>query len=97
MRKRWLGAKVAADSSDLLKHTLGRLLARAPSTPTVGRSRAEKSALSDANTDASWTACLNRGDDLPPCRLSVLIASGSRSAIRLEPYGGSDSAARTKI
>jgi hypothetical protein len=39
---------------------------------------------------------LRRGDDLPPCRLSILNASGSRAAMRFDPYPGeSDAPART--
>jgi hypothetical protein len=85
-RKQWFGARVATESGDLLKHALGRLLPRASAASALARPRPQKSPLSDPGADASWTASLNRGDDLPPCRLSVLIASGSRSAIRLEPF-----------
>jgi hypothetical protein len=75
---RWFGAMGAAGSDPLLT-SLFRLLARTPerAAPVAAESAA----------DAGWTASLRRGDDLPPCRLSILIASGVGSAVRLETFG----------
>ena len=88
---RWFGALGAAGSDPLLS-SLFRLLAGG-AEPTV-RQRAASPASADS-ADASWTASLCRGDDLPPCRLSILIASGA-SAVRLEPFGR-DSASRPAL
>jgi hypothetical protein len=86
LTKRWFGAKVATESSGFVRHAIDRLLPHKPTADMFSRPGVERPAIADSSFDASWTASLKRGDDLPPCRLSVLIASGSRSAMRLEPY-----------
>lgn len=97
---RWFGAKGVSGkgvsgSGDPFLATLFRLLARAPSGKALTSHADESPAALDSGADASWTASLRRGDDLPPCRLSILIASGALSAMRLEPFGRStDAAAR---
>ena len=98
-KTRWFGAKSvaegsAAESSDPLFAAFFRLIARAPSEkPAPARTIA--SPLLDS--DASWTASLRRGDDLPPCRLSILIAAGALSAMRLEPFSSESDAARRAL
>lgn len=85
---RWFGA-VGATGSDLLLTSLFRLLARGPerAAPQSTNLLAHANPMAADAADASWTASLRRGDDLPPCRLSVLIASGVGSAVRLETFG----------
>ena len=96
-KTRWFGVKdgadrggedkAVADTSDPLFAAFFRLLARAPAEKPAAVVRTLASPPLDSGADACWTASLRRGDDLPPCRLSILIASGARSAMRLEPFG----------
>ena len=81
-KQRWFGA-VGAAGSDPLLFSLFRLLAG--TAEPAARSAATRPASADS-ADASWTASLSRGDDLPPCRLSILIAAGAASAVRLGPF-----------
>jgi len=87
----WFGARGLIGSGDPFLASLFRLLAREPSAksalPSIRAARAKDPALSDPGADASWTASLRRGDDLPPCRLSIAIASGACLAMRLESIG----------
>jgi hypothetical protein len=100
-KTRWFGAKSvaegsAAESSDPLFAAFFRLIARSPSEKPAP-ARAIASPLLDSGADASWTASLRRGDDLPPCRLSILIAAGALSAMRLEPFSRESDAARRAL
>ncbi|WP_374548049.1 hypothetical protein [Rhodoblastus sp.] len=87
----WFGARGLIGSGDPFLASLFRLLARESSEksalPSVHAARAKDLALPDPGADASWTASLCRGDDLPPCRLSIAIAAGACSAMRLESFG----------
>lgn len=89
-KRRWFRTPGAAGASDPFVAALLRLLvgtvAERPVAPTLAKPRPNASDSLDSGADACWTASLRRGDDLPPCRLSILIASGASSAMRLEPF-----------
>ncbi|HUO53438.1 MAG TPA: hypothetical protein VMU18_01760 [Rhodoblastus sp.] len=85
-KKQWFGAKAAADQGDFLFQTFLRFVARNRAPQRPASAKAGKHPLADCGLETSWTASLNRGADLPPCRLSIHNASGSHAAMRLEPY-----------
>jgi hypothetical protein len=91
MKKRlWFRTQGAAGASDPFVSTLLRLLIGSssgkPATAALAKACPGPSSSLDSGAEACWTASLRRGDDLPPCRLSILIASGASSAMRLEPF-----------
>ncbi|WP_298421841.1 hypothetical protein [Rhodoblastus sp.] len=81
---RWFGARAATERGEHLVQSFFRFVglsrAAAPSSPVSGEE--------DGGAAASWTARLHRGDDLPPCRLSILIGADSCAPMRLEAYRG---------
>jgi hypothetical protein len=89
-KRRWFRTQGAPGASDPFVATLLRLLVGSssgkPGTAALTKPCPDPSASLDTGADACWTASLRRGDDLPPCRLSILIASGVSSAMRLEPF-----------
>jgi hypothetical protein len=88
-KRRWFRIQGAAGSSDPFVAALLRLLVgSSPDKPVaaLAEPRPDASGSLDSGAEACWTASLRRGDDLPPCRLSILIASGASSAMRLEPF-----------
>jgi hypothetical protein len=87
-KRRWFHTQGASSASDPFVATLLRLLVGTPSEKpaAVAAPRPDASSSLDSGAEACWTASLRRGDDLPPCRLSILIASGARSAMRLESF-----------
>lgn len=84
MEKIRLGAKVPAEpAAGFIQSLLAPLFRSA--APAKGRVPAGgKSWLADA--EASWTASLHRGADLPPFLLSIQINAGARSALRFGPF-----------
>jgi hypothetical protein len=89
-KRRWFRTQGAAGSTDPFVATLLRLLVGSSSDKqaavVLAEPRPDATNSLDSGAEACWTASLRRGDDLPPCRLSILIASGASSAMRLEPF-----------
>jgi hypothetical protein len=93
-RKQWFDASGAASSGDFLFQSFLRLVAR---SRTAACPAPVRKPSADPAADACWTASLHRGDDLPPCRLSILAASDSPSDVRLEHYRHKAGAARADL
>jgi hypothetical protein len=82
--KTWFGAKSPAETGVNFMQSLFAPLFRAPAkTPApLGRTP-----VVDTGAEASWTASLHRGNDLPPFLLRVNMTAGSRSAVQFGPIG----------
>jgi hypothetical protein len=88
-KRRWFRTQGASGANDPFVAALLRLLVGTVSdkpAAALAEPRPDAPASLDSGAEACWTARLRRGDDLPPCRLSILIASGASSAMRLEPF-----------
>ncbi|MCI4678996.1 hypothetical protein K9U39_09075 [Rhodoblastus acidophilus] len=96
-RKQWFDASGAASGGDFLFQSFLRLVARSRTVARPAPVRSERKPSADPAADACWTASLHRGDDLPPCRLSILAASDSPSAVRLELSRHKTGAARPDL
>jgi len=83
--KNWFGARLKAEAGIGLMQFLLAPLSRAPvksAAPTPESPRQ----IADSGADASWTASLHRGNDLPPFLLCVHTTAESRSAVRFGPF-----------
>jgi hypothetical protein len=83
--KTWYGASNPTETGVNFMQSLFAPLFRAPTkapAPALGRAL-----LMDAGAEASWTASLHRGNDLPPFLLCVHMTAESRSAVRFGPIG----------
>ena len=83
IERTWFGAKTPSERSVHFLHSLFAPLRRAPEKAPAAPLR--RTPTVDTGADASWTASLNRGDDLPPFLLRVHMTAESRSAVRFGP------------
>jgi hypothetical protein len=83
--KRWFGGRTPAEAGVSLVQSLFSPIfgSSSPATPMAAAHVAILSD-SDAGSDASWTASLDRGDGLPPFLLSINMVAGSCSAMKFE-------------
>ena len=78
---KWFGSKSSVQAGANVFQILFGLRAKAESTPLHD----ESADGGDFGSDIRWTASLYRGPDLPPWRLSILMAAGGQSALRMAP------------
>jgi len=74
---KWFGSKSSVQAGANAFQALFGLRAKSEAAPET-RLKDED----DFGADIRWTASLDRGPDLPPWRLSILIASGAPSSRR---------------
>jgi hypothetical protein len=84
--KNWFGAKVPAEACVGLMQSLFAPLFRAPAKSPAPAPERLRTHIADSGADASWTASLHRGADLPPFLLCVHTTAESRSAVRFGPF-----------
>lgn len=83
--KSWFGAKNPTETGVNFMQSLLAPLFRAPTkAPAAPLGR---TLITDTGAEASWTASLHRGNDLPPFLLCVHMTAESRSAVRFGPFG----------
>lgn len=83
--KTWFGAKIPTETGVNFMQSLLAPLFRTPTkVPAAPLGRA---LIVDTGAEASWTASLHRGNDLPPFLLCVHMTAESRSAVRFGPFG----------
>lgn len=91
--KPWFGGKTPVEAGvGLVQSLFAPLFRPAPPLEALAPPATILSRIADSGAAASWTACLDRGDGLPPFLLSINMAAGCCSAMRFEARAGRDSA-----